>query len=352
MTRNHTDNRGGKVWLYEISFMRPVLLLLLVSYHAFAPWCGAWDMPAGCSAYEPYRWVALLSRAFRLECFVFISGYIFTFQLLSKNKFTYIKELLISKLVRLLVPCWIFSIIYLVLFKQYTVAFDFQFVILCVLGGAGHLWYLPCLFICFLVQWFLIKKQYNIKYVLIILSLLAFVSFIPLPLNLNRPLYYMLFFYGGGLFYQYKEKIAENTNNKNIIASWAIFALVLIGFNLLFEVISGFEYESVLKRGMFYGLNAILKATLAWVGIYAFYTSAVVWCRSHQVREWALKIGVCGYGVYIFHQFVLVWLYDYTCLSQLVGTYGLPWIAFVSATAISLILTLMVRKTKVGRKFL
>lgn len=35
----------GSDWLYEISFMRPVLLVLLVGYHAFAPFCGAWETP-------------------------------------------------------------------------------------------------------------------------------------------------------------------------------------------------------------------------------------------------------------------------------------------------------------------
>lgn len=38
-------NKPG--WLYEISFMRPILLVLLVSYHAFAPFCGSWEMPQG-----------------------------------------------------------------------------------------------------------------------------------------------------------------------------------------------------------------------------------------------------------------------------------------------------------------
>ena len=125
-------NDGKKEWLYEISFMRPILLLLLVSYHAFAPWCGTWDMPIGCSDYEPYRWVALISRAFRLECFVFISGYIFTFQMLAKNKFPQFKELLKSKIMRLLLPCWFFSALYYVLFKNYSEVVDF---LIAILGG-------------------------------------------------------------------------------------------------------------------------------------------------------------------------------------------------------------------------
>ena len=36
-----------KPWLNEVSFMRPVLLILLVLYHAFAPYVGTWQMPDG-----------------------------------------------------------------------------------------------------------------------------------------------------------------------------------------------------------------------------------------------------------------------------------------------------------------
>lgn len=343
------DSQRNKEWLYEISFMRPILLTLLVSYHAFAPWCGAWDMPTGCEAYEPYRWIAFLSRAFRLECFVFISGYVFTFQLLSKNKYSRFKDLLTSKIVRLLVPCWIFSVIYFVCFKQYSNLINFLIVIL---GGAGHLWYLPCLFVCFVVQWFLIKKEFNTCFVIFLLTLFLFVSFIPLPMKMNRPLYYMLFFYGGGLFYQNKKIISEKTDFKKVMGVWCLFLILLIGVNTAIDFLKEFNYQNVIKRDLFYGIKNILKAVLAVVGIYAFYTTGVIWCRKHQVKEWAMKIGVCGYGVYVFHQFVLVWLYEYTQLPQILGTYWLPWIGFFVATVLSLALTLLIHKTRIGRKIL
>ena len=31
------NTQTKKIWLNEVSFMRPILLVLLVSYHAFAP---------------------------------------------------------------------------------------------------------------------------------------------------------------------------------------------------------------------------------------------------------------------------------------------------------------------------
>lgn len=113
------ENQERKAWLYEISLMRLVLLILLVLYHAFAPYVGTWDKPNGVVDIEVYRWIGLLSRAFRLEGFVFISGYIFTFQVLERRKFEKVSILLKSKIERLLIPSFIFSAIYLLFYGKY-----------------------------------------------------------------------------------------------------------------------------------------------------------------------------------------------------------------------------------------
>ena len=338
----------NKIWLNEVSFMRPFLLLLLVSYHAFAPWCGSWGMPAGCHDLEPYRWVALFSRAFRLEAFVFVSGYIFTFQMLDKNKFTSFGEFFKSKVVRLLIPCWVFGILYFVLFKKYVNIWQ---TIYYIGGGIGHLWYLPCLFICFIAQYFLLKRQTNTKITLVVLMGLVFLSFVPLPLRLNQPLYFMLFFYGGGLFYQNKDSIAERSNTKSILLCWAVFAILLVVINLWFIQSEKMAYSTWLSYVVL-GSNKILKNILAWSGITALYLTAVQYCRTHEISKFILKVGVCGYGVYVFHQFVLVWMYDKTSLPETLGTYWLPWVGLAITTVVSVLLTLAVRSTKFGRKFL
>ncbi len=186
-----------KIWLNEVSFMRPFLLILLVSYHAFAPYCGAWNMPNGIQSVESYRWIALFSRAFRLEAFVFISGYIFTFQLLSKHKFDNILILAKNKAQRLLIPCIIFGAFYYVIFYD-NIDLNGIFRIF---TGVGHLWYLPCLLWLFLIQFMIIKWQSNgklkLSMVFAVALLLPSISIIPFPFQLNRALYYLIFFMGG-----------------------------------------------------------------------------------------------------------------------------------------------------------
>lgn len=187
-----------KPWLNEVSFMRPVLLVLLVLYHAFAPFVGTWDLPEGISDVNLYKIIGLLSRAFRLEGFVFISGYIFTFQLVERKKFVTFGSLIKSKVQRLLIPSFFFSALYIILFLEVKGVLPFA---LKVIGGAGHLWYLPCLFWLFLIQYIIVKREWSLKQVAIPLVIAVILSVLPLPLQLDKSLYYCMFFTGGGAFF-------------------------------------------------------------------------------------------------------------------------------------------------------
>lgn len=178
-------------WLYEISFIRPILLILLVSYHAFCYNCGAWNIPEGVISNEIYKWIALLSRAFRLEGFVFVSGYVFALQVLRKHKFESLKELAISKFKRLIIPCILFGGIYYLMFSK-----NGQSPIV-IITGIGHLWYLPCLFWCFLGSYLLYNSKLKESAIFLILTILIPLSIAPIPLQINRAMYYISFFYGG-----------------------------------------------------------------------------------------------------------------------------------------------------------
>lgn len=345
------NTQSKKIWLNEVSFMRPILLVLLVSYHAFAPYVGTWSLPQGVEDVCIYKWLGLLSRAFRLEGFVFISGYIFTYQLLYRNKFTSFKDLAISKFERLIVPSMVFSAIYILLFKR-----DEGIIASLndIIAGAGHLWYLPCLFWCFLMQYLILKKSWNIYLLISILILGVLFSIVPLPLRISRSLYYMMFFCGGGIFWKYSEVIKQKCNTSRCIIAWMVFIGLFVVINLmLFETN---EYRGSTNIAIFKVIllvsEKILKALLGWSGIFALYLTSIIYCRKRTIGKTILKIGACGYGVYVFHQFILLYLYRYTTLPSLTGTYLLPWIGMMITVVISVCLTLAVRQTKVGRRYL
>lgn len=332
-------------WLYEISFIRPILLVLLVSYHAFAPFCGAWELPTGIEPNYIYKWIALFSRAFRLEAFVFVSGYIFAMQVIQKKKFTSLKQLMYSKFIRLIIPCWIFGLIYWALFRT---AHPVK-----ILTGIGHLWYLPCLFWCFLLFFFLYKGKFKGTYVFIALVILCGLSFIPLPFQLNRAMYYMLFFYIGGEFWKHTAEIKQYANIKNIIIGSIVFFTLLISVNIYMEFnLSIFNDIGYVEKAFYLTSNNLLKAILAFVGILTLFLIASIYTRNHSLGKWIIDIGVLGYGVYIFHQFILRWMYYNTALSDTLSGGLLPWVGLVTALLLSSLLTILLRKFEIGRKLL
>jgi hypothetical protein len=340
-----------KIWLDEVSFMRPILLVLLVSYHAFAPYVGSWSLPLGIENVCTYKWLGLFSFAFLLEGYVFISGYIFTYQVLYRKKFTSFKDLAISKLERLIIPSIVFSLIYILLFKR-----DEGIVASLndIIDGAGHLWYLPCLFWCFLMQYLILKKSWNTYILITILVFGLLLSIVPLPLRISRSLYYMMFFCGGGLFWRYSETIKQKCNTSRCIIAWMVFIILFfIVYMTLFEI-KDFRGSTDIAafKGMLLASEKILKAVLGWSGIFALYLTSIIYCQNRAIGKTILKIGACGYGVYVFHQFILLYLYCYTAMPSQTGTYLLPWIGMVITVVVSVSLTLAVRQTKLGRRYL
>ena len=63
----------------EVAFIRPILIFLLVIYHAFDIYAGGWIQPEGYVDIPMYKDIAILSYSCMLETFVFISGYFFFF---------------------------------------------------------------------------------------------------------------------------------------------------------------------------------------------------------------------------------------------------------------------------------
>lgn len=326
--------------------MRPILLVLLVSYHAFCPYCGAWAQPDGTQYNLLYDWIALLSRAFRLEGFVFVSGYIFALQIIQKHKFETLWELTKSKFVRLIIPCWFFGLFYLAFFKPDLSNLPLVFV------GIGHLWFLPCLFFCFIMVFPLYKKAYNEKGVFITLLLLMLFPISGLPHSLNSIFYYLFFFYLGGIFWRYSQNIAKISTRRNIFILIISFLVLLVVANLLLLYISNlYEARHLLIKAILLSSTNLVKASLATLGILTLYCIAIAFTKTSRLNENLIKAGTLGYGVYIFHQFILVWLYYYTDFPLYVGAM-LPWLGFIISLVVSVTFTILVRKTKVGTKFL
>lgn len=79
---------------------------------------------------------------------------------------------------------------------------------------------------------------------------------------------------------------------------------------------------------------------------------ASLYTRNHILNERIIMVGTLGFGVYIFHQFILRGLYYNTSLSTKVASWVLPWIGFAVAVLVSILLSILLRKTKIGKKLI
>lgn len=67
---------------------------------------------------------------------------------------------------------------------------------------------------------------------------------------------------------------------------------------------------------------------------------------------WYIKLGTLCMGVYLFQQFILEIVYYHTTIPIIVSNWMLPIVGFVMALVISLLLTNLIRATKLGKRLI
>lgn len=322
--------------LSEVVFIRPMLIVMLIVYHAFIIYQGGWAAPDGFIPSKAYWWISKLSYSFMLEGFVFISGYVFAYQL-NKNPYKYerLTNVVKDKGLRLIIPSIVFSAIYFVLFYDYT---SIANTIYTILDGAGHMWYLPMLFWCFIGYWFLSKCEIKTGITLFMLILMALASSIPLPIRINSAMYYLLFFYLGALVYGYRDRVVNYISTHKIIVSWIVFATVFVGLTLAsVEVDSLSDNGGIVLKALCTSTTKAMRILYATLGIAATYMTFAHWANHHSPSKWIIKFGTISMGVYILQQFILQTLYYKTSLPILVGSYWLPWVSAISTLLLSIV---------------
>ena len=74
--------------------------------------------------------------------------------------------------------------------------------------------------------------------------------------------------------------------------------------------------------------------------------------RNFIIPQWLVVVGNLCFGVYLFQQFILQALYYNTNMPVEIGAIATPWCGFAIALVGSLLLTWLIRVTKLGRAIL
>lgn len=348
-----------KETLYDVSIIRPIIIIFLIVYHCFIIFIGGWEKTSNFQPNVYYSWIGRFSYSFMLQAFVFISGYIYGFQIFVKKKETSFFTFASKKFQRLILPSIVFSTIYIFIYGNVNEHYStFQFV-KNILSGAGHLWFLPMLFWCFIIAFIIIEiwsYKLLILFGLMFLSLCSFV--VPDFFGLNLAFQYLFFFYLGGYIYTKRSEIIRSYLTKKYLI------LVNFGFLLTFVVLSLVNDRLVLalsiqaSHSYMYGLILLFKSTNTLVystlGVFALYLN-VNYCvevLKFPISNTILKINKYCFGIYIFQQFIIKAIYYKTAVPEYVSILIMPFLTLLIAILISFALTYILLKTKLGRYFL
>lgn len=341
---------GKKKLLTDVVIIRPLIIGLLVVYHAFIIYMGGWREPVGFKPVEAYGWIADFLHSFRMQVIIFIAGYVYSYQIsLGKNES--LKNIVVKKFKRLILPSVFFSLIYFFLFcdfERYTVGST----LVTILSGAGHMWFLPMLFWCFGCGKLLVCSKLNEFLVLFLLACIALVPW-SVPFGIGNALRYMVFFWLGVVVWRHHDYVVA----KFCTGRFSLFAVVLFVVSyLLSRLYQQVGLASMVEPTMFWRLlhlvvdNAVaLVVTLLGIGMVYVVTNYFVEYKHCYPASWVFTASTICYGVYIYQQFILQILYYKTGLPEVLGPYLLPWVGVVVTLVLSVVLTRLTLKTRFGR---
>ena len=238
-----------------------------------------------------------------LETFVFISGYIYSFQFFELKKNISFTKLVKKKSKRLLLPYFIFGIIYVLLFESYE---ESLYVNICIrfLNGIGHLWFLPMLFWCFIGLWILTAIRINDVSRILILMAFAICSPIGFGFQIGSAMYYILFFFIGWLGYKYREMVDKLATPYTILILALVYVISFVlmshGIGILKETTEILPNIPLLSKVSIMGNMRMLRISYSLLGVSLYYLIALWFVKSHKLSPLYVQIGSLCFGVYIF----------------------------------------------------
>ena len=329
--------------IFEVSIIRPLVIILLILYHSLCPWMNGWEETPCFEENRFYFWIANLVYGFRIETIALVAGYVFAYQRIDLKRMQSLKSFTLKKVKRLWIPCIIFGIIYYAIFYS-TDIFSID-ALVHIISGIGHLWYLPMLLWCFIAVWLLDYLSLNKLLIFISLSILSLLPSLSIPFALSRVPHFIFYFYLGYLMWIYKNQILQIFGKWKYIALFSLCYLILVIINVHVKelIIHSHRYINWLITG---GIRYFMTG----FGISALYlfTCHFVYKENFKCPNWVIKLNSICYGLYVFHQFILKYLYYKTDIACLSGQY-LPWVSFIITLLLSYILTSLFLKNKLGR---
>ena len=343
-----------KHFLADVCIIRIVLIVILVMYHAFCPFVGVWDSPENFPWVLPYYLWGKMLISLMLEMFVFISGLVFGLKMKRDGVQNVCNKGLITKrFQRLILPAIFFGALYVVLFYDFMAepgeaALNF-------LEGAGHLWFLPMLFFCFVILAVLERCNCNRKVVLFIA--ICFSVFYVFGHLWSKVTYYFTFFLIGIYIGDSDFSVKPYAKLRNILLFLVIY-LILFAIKIKPTIVFGGWYMQIMDapEGTFDNITMLMlrnaMSLLTSLAGLAFFYLLINWFIDKvnlKVTDRMMRVSGYCFGVYIYQEFILKLLYYNLGVLNTCPPLLTPWLGFAVALPISVLLTHFTLKTRFGR---
>ncbi len=328
-----------KKYNYKISNLRALAILVVVFGHSIIIFDRSWNYYSALYSSAFLETLKHVINLFQMPLFVFISGYCFYYskRRIADGNYT---EFIISKAKRLLIPFVTFALLWMIpirLLSQYPFwkGLSLSEIILQVFTGkdSGHLWFCPALFLMMMIaglieKHVLGKRDLSSTEVIALFGFLYLLSagsrFIPGgTLFLNDVSKYMVWFYLG--YYLNKR---NKVKSKYAVLGFAV-ALTLFGIH-----VSGLLNDIFAIRI----LVEYTGTTLFVISLYYLITS-----KSNRLIE---GISKNSFGIYLFHSPLI---YIVFCYFSYLRPAAVIAINFFLLMSLAYILTVLMRKTRIGR---
>lgn len=357
--------------LFEISIIRPLIIFLLVVYHSLCVFTGGWPAPAGVPENGVYWWLGHLISGFRIETIAFVGGYVFCYQCVELRRRQGLPAFAWKKFKRLIIPCFLFGIVYFLLYRFNPARFHWNAAFWRIANGIGHLWFLPMLFWCFLAGWLLDRllqflagrrPRWAKTAGWALLVLLAFVSLLQvsgLKMGLTRAPYFLFYFYLGYWLRCNKPQLPVPLWRPVVL--WLLYLVfLLLHLQATNLQLPGFGFTCPhCLRGCSQWTLRLMKLSHTACGILALYSTVLRWLQRHRgadaqpgpfLRECSRQC----YGVYVLHMFFMQHIYFYTpfpawCCATAFGSWLMPWMVLAVTLSLSVLCTCLLLETRFGR---
>lgn len=330
--------------LANCTFIKTVLMLLVVLYHSVVYWAGGWFVGSPVYAAPLLAGLSGWLNSVHISGFSLVSGYIFYYQKYENGKYGEFKPFVINKAKRLLIPYVFVALIWVIPISLPFFSWDAKTLFSkFVLGTApSQLWFLLMLFLVFVLFWPLSNafKKYDAAgacaMVLIYGIGLVGKAIFPNVFQIFRACSYMPLFWLG---FKIRQK-GSYWLRKIPVLAWLLAQTGMFALTLFFQKNDGIFWK-LMYLGSDFLLN-IAGALLAFIILQRF--SDVLEWKRNKIFAYLSK---CAMAIYLLHQQIIYVMID--LLNGLINPYLNGLINFAVAMIISLLVSSFFMRFKVTR---